>query len=53
MMTNGDPQGRIFYPILAQVMNYFFLLTIDCLLKNKLPEVPEYDEMHYYMMTSF
>ena len=48
VMTNGDPHGQIFLFYLHTnngfffLMDAFFLLTTVFLLKNKLPEVPEY-----------
>ena len=59
MMTNGDPEGQIFlsYPHtnngffnLAQYCFYLFNLFIF-ILKNKLPEVPEYSKIQFHMMT--
>ena len=53
VMTNGDPDGRIFlsYPRLNN--GFFFLLTNRChILKKKLPELPEYAVMRHVMMTS-
>ena len=62
---NSDPQGRIFYPTLTQIMNYFFAhycfyLFIDLLInlfiylfENKVPEVPENAKMQFHMMTLF
>ena len=49
MMANGDSEGRIFlsYP---HTNNGFFLLTTVSLLKNKLPEVPEYAKIQFHMV---
>ena len=51
VMTNGDPEGRIFlsYPHtnLAHRCCSFFIY----LFWNKLPEVPEYAKMQFQMMT--
>ena len=53
MMTNGDPEGRIFlsYPhtnngfLICSCLSLFFFLF-----KNKLPEVPEYAKIQFHMM---
>ena len=29
MMTDGDPEGKNFYPILTQIMDSFYILTIQ------------------------
>ena len=52
VMTNCDPEGQIF--LFHPYMNNgsFFLLTIAFSFQNKLPEVPEYIEMQYHMLTS-
>ena len=53
MMTNGDPEGRIFLSYPQTNNGFFFLLTTILfihlfiyvfiyLFQNKLPEVPEY-----------
>ena len=42
MMTNGDPEARIFLSYPHTNNGLFFLLTTVFLFKNKLPEVPEY-----------
>ena len=34
-------------------MDFFFLLTIVFLFKNKLPVVPEYAKIQFHMMTPF
>ena len=52
MMTNGDPEGRIFLSYPQTNNGFFFLLTTDFLFLNKLPEVPEYAKMQFHMMTS-
>ena len=57
MMTNGDPEGRIFlsYP---QTNNGFFFHVHHCFylfiylsILKKLPEVPEYAKMQVFLMT--
>ena len=54
MMTNGDPDGRVFlsYP---HTNNGFFscspLFQFIYSFKNKLPEVPEYVKMQFHMVT--
>ena len=53
MMTNGDPEGWIFPSYPHTNNGFFFLLTTAFLLKNKLPEVPEYAKIQFHMMTSF
>ena len=53
MMTNGDPEGRIFLSYPHTNNGFFFLLIIVFLFENKLPEVPEYSKMQFHMMTSF
>ena len=50
MMTNGDPEGRIFLSNPNTNNGFFFLLTTVLFLK--LPEVPEYAKIHLLMMTS-
>ena len=57
MMSNGDPEGRIFYPTLTRIMDsfscsllFFFYLFIFL---NKLQDVPEYAKMPFSMMTLF
>ena len=49
MLTNGDPEGRIFlfYPH----TNNGFLFLLTTIFLNKLPEVPEYVKMQFHMMT--
>ena len=51
MLTKGDPEGQIFlsYP---HTNNGIFLLTTVFLFKDKLPEVPEYVQIQFHMMTS-
>ena len=53
MMTNGDPEGRIFlsYP---HTNNGFLFLAHHCFFYylNMLPEVPDYAEIKFHMMTS-
>ena len=52
MMTNGDPEGRIFLSFPHTNNGFFFLLTTDIIyLKKKIPEVPEYDKMQFHMVT--
>ena len=53
VMTNSDYEGRIFQPNPHTNNGFFFLLTIDLLFVNKLPEVPEYAEMKNHRMTHF
>ena len=52
MMTNGDPQGRIFLSYPHTNNGFIFLLTVflkfNHLFKNKLPEVPE---MQFHRIT--
>ena len=55
MMTNGDPDGRIFLSYPHTNNGLFFLLTIVIhsfiyLFLNKLPEIPEYAKMQFHMM---
>ena len=53
VMTNGDPEGRIFLSYHHTNNGLFFLLTtvlfiyIFC---NNLPEVSEYAKMQFHMM---
>ena len=59
MMTNGDPEGRIFYPTLTRIIDsfscsplfLFIFLIIYLFILNKLPEVPEYAKMQFHMLT--
>ena len=55
MMTNGDPEGRIFLSYPHTNNGAFFLLTIvffiHFIFSNKLPEVPEYAKKQFHMMT--
>ena len=46
VMTNGDPEGQIFYSTLTQIMDYFFLLTtvFIYLFSLKLDQLIEDDE---------
>ena len=56
MMTNRDPEGRIFYPTLTRIIDSFScspLVLFIHLYQNKLPEVPEYAKMQFHMMTFF
>ena len=58
-MTNGDPEGRIFYPTLTRIIDsfscsplfLFIFLIIYLFILNKLPEVPEYAKMQFHMLT--
>ena len=52
MMPNGDPKGQIFLSYPHTNNGFFFLLATGFiyLFYNKLPEVPEYAQMQYYMM---
>ena len=52
MMTNCDPNGRIFLSYLHTNNGLFFLLNTAFIFQNKLPEVPEYTKMQLHMMTS-
>ena len=53
MMTNGDPEGRIFLSYSHTSNGFFFLLTTVFIyfFLNKLTEVPEYTYMQFHMMT--
>ena len=65
MMTNGDPEGRIFlsYPLTNNGFFFlhttvfisfflsFFLSLFIYLFQNKLPEVREYSKMQFHMLT--
>ena len=42
VMTNGDPEEQIFLSYPHTNNGFFFLLTTVFLIKNKLPQVPEY-----------
>ena len=42
MMTNGDREGRVFYPTLTRILDYFSCSPLFFLLQNKLPRVPLY-----------
>ena len=52
MMTNGDPEGRIFLSYPHRNNGFFLLLVIVFiyLFENKLPEVPKYTKMQFHMM---
>ena len=52
MITNGDPEGRIFLSYPQTNNEFFFLLTtvFIYLFQNNLPEVPEYAKMQFHMM---
>ena len=52
VMTNGDPEERIFLSYPHTNNGFCFLLTIDFIFEKKLPEVPEYAKMQFHMMTS-
>ena len=52
VMTNGDPEGRIFLSYPHMNDGFFFLLTTVFLFKNKLPEVPEYATIQFHILTS-
>ena len=53
MMTNGDPEGRIFLSYPNTINGFFFLLTTGFiyLFQNKLAEVPKYAKMQFHTMT--
>ena len=51
MMTNGDPEGRVFPSHSHTIHEFFFLLTIT-MIKKMSPEFPEYAEMGHDMMAS-
>ena len=54
MMTNGDPEERIFLSYPHTNNGFFFLLTtvfIYLSIYNTLPEVPEYAKMQFHMMS--
>ena len=58
VMTNGDPEGRIFLSYPHANNGFFFLLAtgfiylfIYLFILNKLPEVPENAKMQFHMMT--
>ena len=52
MITNGDPEGRIFLSYPQTNDGFFFLLTTVFYIKNKLPEVPEYAKIQFHLMMS-
>ena len=52
MIANGDAEGWIFLSYPHKNNGFFFLLTTVFLFQNKLPEVPEYAKMQFYMLTS-
>ena len=54
MMTNGDPEGRIFleYPHTNNGL-FFVLTTVFIYFQNKLPDVPEHAKMQFHMVTLF
>ena len=52
------PSDGFFYPLLTRIMDSLsclslFLFIYSILLKNKLPEVPEYAKMQFHTMTLF
>ena len=54
VMTNGDPEGYIFYPTLTRIMNFFScpqLVFFIYLLKKSFLEVPKQAKMQFHMMT--
>ena len=57
MMTNSEPEGRIFLSYPLMINGLFFLLTtvfihsFIYLFYKKLPEVSEYAKMQFHMMT--
>ena len=51
VMTNGDPEGRIFLFHSHTINGFFFLLTIRYRILWH-PEVPKYVEMQHVMITS-
>ena len=52
VMTNGDPEGRIFLSYPHTNNGFFFLINTVFLLENKFTEVPDYAKMQFHMMTS-
>ena len=52
VMTNGDPEERIYLSYRHMNNGLFFLLTTVFLFKIQLSEVPEYAEIQFHMMTS-
>ena len=52
MMTNGDPEGRIFLSDPHTNNGFYFLLTtvFYIFFQNKLLEVPEYAKMQFHMI---
>ena len=52
MMTNGDPEGRIFLNYPHTIMDSFSCSPLFFLFENKLLGVPEYSKMQFHMMTS-
>ena len=56
-MTNGDREGRIFLSNPHTNNGFFFLLTTVFIylfiysLYNTLPEIPEYANMQFHLMT--
>ena len=52
MMTKGDPEGQIFLAYPHTNNGFFFLPPLFFFIVNKLPEVPEYAKMQFYMVMS-
>ena len=59
MMTNGDPEERIFQSYPHTNNGIFFLLTtvfiylfIHLFIQNKLTDLPEYAKMQFHRLTS-
>ena len=52
MMTKGDPEGQIFLSYPHTNNGFFSCSPLFFLFKNKLPEVPEYVQIQFHMMTS-
>ena len=51
VMTNGDPEGRIFLSYPHTNNGFLNFLAYRCFfIKNKLPEVPEYAKIQFHMM---
>ena len=51
MMTNGDPEGRIFLSFPHTNNGFFFLPISDFFIYLfKLPEVPEYAKIQFHML---
>ena len=52
VMTNCDPEGRIFLSFPHTKNGFFFWLTTFFILSDKLPDNLEYAKMQFYMMAS-